>query len=335
MSDQLPDIEDNEAGDSFTLIVPAEHAGQRLDKVLASLIPDLSRSRIQALIEGGELLLGETEVTDCSRKLKGGERLVLSLPPLVDATPRAENIPLDIVFEDDDVIVLNKPAGLVVHPAAGHASGTLVNALLYHCGDSLSGINGVRRPGIVHRLDKDTSGLMMVAKNDLAHHALVEQLQDRSLSRVYLALVFGDFMQKSGEVETLIGRHPTHRLKMAVLGRGGREALTRYRVLTEYGGAITLTECRLATGRTHQIRVHMNHIGHPLIGDPLYGPQATSLRARLKKAGYGEEVQTALTNFSRQALHAAEISFIHPRTGETMGFSAPLPEDFQDLLSAL
>jgi 23S rRNA pseudouridine1911/1915/1917 synthase len=324
-----------DAGDVFTLSVPLEHAGQRLDKALALLIPDLSRSRIQSLIEGGELLIGGKEITDCARKLKGGEPIVLSLPPLESAVPLPENIPLDIVFEDEDVIVLNKPAGMVVHPAAGHAGGTLVNALLYHCGDTLSGINGVRRPGIVHRLDKDTSGLMMVAKNDLAHHALVEQLQDRSLSRVYRALAFGEFMPIAGEVKTLIGRHPTNRLKMAVLGRGGREALTRYRVLENYRGAVTLVECRLATGRTHQIRVHMEHIGHPLIGDPLYGPQSNALRARLKKAGYEERAQEVLSNFPRQALHAAEISFIHPRTGENMNFTAPLPGDFRDLLKAV
>ncbi|OIN87742.1 MAG: RNA pseudouridine synthase [Alphaproteobacteria bacterium CG1_02_46_17] len=316
-------------------IIGYEEDGLRLDKAVATLLPDFSRTRLQGLIESGECLVDGQPCLSASRKVKAGEQIVLSLPPLEDATPEPENIPLEIFFEDEDVIVLNKPVGMVVHPAIGHATGTLVNALLYHCGDSLSGINGVRRPGIVHRLDKDTSGLMMVAKNDLAHHHLSEQLQDRSLSRVYQALVFGVPFPHKGRVETLIGRHPSNRLKMAVVKGNGKEAATNFTVLENYNDALALVECRLETGRTHQIRVHMQHLGFPLAGDELYGVQSNKAKSILRKGGYEDDVIDAVMSFPRQALHAAEISFIHPKTEEEMHFTSPLPDDLFRLLEML
>lgn len=321
--------------DIFKVVVDESQDGARLDKAVAFLLPDFSRTRLQGLIESGDCLLDGVPCTTPSRKVKAGEQIILSLPPLEDADPVAEDIPLDIVYEDDDVIVLNKPVGMVVHPAIGHGTGTLVNALLYHCGDSLSGINGVKRPGIVHRLDKDTSGLMMVAKNDFAHHHLSEQLQDRSLSRVYHALVYGVPFPHKGRIETLIGRHSANRLKMAVVKGNGKDAATNFAVLENYNDALSLVECRLETGRTHQIRVHMQHLGFPLVGDELYGTQVTKAKSILRKAGYGDEVIETVWNFPRQALHAAEISFIHPRTEEEMHFSSPLPVDLVDLLELL
>ncbi len=322
-------------GDTLHAIIGYEEDGLRLDKAVATLLPDFSRTRLQGLIESGECLVDGQPCLSASRKVKAGEQIVLSLPPLEDATPEPENIPLEIFFEDEDVIVLNKPVGMVVHPAIGHATGTLVNALLYHCGDSLSGINGVRRPGIVHRLDKDTSGLMMVAKNDLAHHHLSEQLQDRSLSRVYQALVFGVPFPHKGRVETLIGRHPSNRLKMAVVKGNGKEAATNFTVLENYNDALALVECRLETGRTHQIRVHMQHLGFPLAGDELYGVQSNKAKSILRKGGYEDDVIDAVMSFPRQALHAAEISFIHPKTEEEMHFTSPLPDDLFRLLEML
>jgi len=322
-------------GDTLHAIIGYAEDGLRLDKAVATLLPDFSRTRLQGLIESGECLVDGQPCLSSSRKVKAGEQIVLSLPPLEDATPEPENIPLEIFFEDEDVIVLNKPVGMVVHPAIGHATGTLVNALLYHCGDSLSGINGVRRPGIVHRLDKDTSGLMMVAKNDLAHHHLSEQLQDRSLSRVYQALVFGVPFPHKGRVETLIGRHPSNRLKMAVVKGNGKEAATNFTVLENYNDALALVECRLETGRTHQIRVHMQHLGFPLAGDELYGVQSNKAKSILRKGGYEDDVIDAVMAFPRQALHAAEISFIHPKTEEEMHFTSPLPNDLSDLLNML
>ena len=252
-----------------------------------------------------------------------------------EASPQAQDIKLDIVYEDEHMLVINKPVGLVVHPGAGNHDGTLVNALLYHCGDSLSGIGGVVRPGIVHRLDKDTSGLMVVAKNDKAHQGLSEQLSDRSLSRVYLALVLGVPMPPSGCVDKPIGRDPRNRQKMAILAKNSREAQTHYKVKTNYHDALALLECRLQTGRTHQIRVHMGHIKLPLVGDPLYGPQPTALRAALKKAGYEKDDIESIVAFGRQALHATEISFVHPVTAKRMSFNASPPDDFSNILNIL
>ena len=318
--------------DVLRVTVPPEAAGERLDKALVSLCPGFSRSRLQGLIAAGELYLNGTPCDNSARKVKAGDQILLALPDLEEADPQPQDIPLDIVFEDEHLLVINKAAGMVVHPAAGNPDGTLVNALLFHCGDSLSGINGVKRPGIVHRLDKDTSGLMIVAKNDHAHHALSAQLQDRSLSRLYLALVMGVPLPPQGTVETLMGRHPTNRLRMAVVKKGGKDAITHYKVRQAFHETLALVECRLATGRTHQIRVHMESLGHPLIGDPLYGPQPTILHARLRKGGYVGEGAAAIAAFSRQALHATAIKFIHPATQEQLSFEAGLPQDFSGLI---
>lgn len=321
--------------DTLQVTVSEAQEGQRLDKAIAQLCPDYSRTRLQGLIDDGECLLNGITCSTPSRKVEIGDIITLSIPPLEDATPEPENIPLDIVYEDDDLLVINKAAGMVVHPAVGNHTGTLVNALLYHCGDSLSGINGVKRPGIVHRLDKDTSGLMMVAKNDVAHHALSEQLQDRTLSRVYLALVLGVPFPHRGRIETLIGRHQSNRLKMAVVKSGGKEAATNFIVNEIYKNTVSLVECHLESGRTHQIRVHMEHHGFPLVGDPLYGAQMTKLKSQLKKGGFSDEVQEMVSKFPRQALHATVISFVHPRTEEEMEFEAELPDDFAALIEVL
>jgi len=326
---------DDVTSETLHAIIGFAEDGVRLDKAVAMLLPDFSRTRLQNLIEAGECMVDDKICSTPSRKVKVGEQVVLALPPLEDATPVPENIPLDILYEDDDVLVLNKPVGMVVHPAMGHGAGTLVNALLYHCGDTLSGINGVRRPGIVHRLDKDTSGLMMVAKNDFAHHHLSEQLQDRSLSRVYHALVLGVPFPPKGRIETLIGRHPSNRLKMAVVKGNGKDAATNFSVLENYKDCLSVVECRLESGRTHQIRVHMEHHGFPLIGDGLYGAQSTKTRSVLRKGGYDDDVIDAVIAFPRQALHAAEISFFHPKTEEEMHFTSPLPDDFAALLGVL
>ena len=319
-----------------TLSIPDTLAGERFDKALATLVPDLSRSRLQGLIEQGVVTVDGAVLANGKLKASAGATVSIVIPPAIDAAPQAQDIALDIVYEDQDLLVLNKPAGLVVHPAAGHADGTLVNALIHHCGDSLSGINGVRRPGIVHRLDKDTSGLMMVAKNDFAHNALAAQLADRSLSRRYKALVWGVPMPPIGTIDTLIGRAPKDRLKMAVLKGGeARQAVTHYTIEQRYGDVLALVECRLATGRTHQIRVHMQHIKCPIVGDPLYGLPATARNARLKKSTIGEDGQTALSAFARQALHAGALQFIHPRKDKPMEFSAPIPPDMENLLNLI
>lgn len=317
------------------IAVPAEYDGQRADKVLGFLCEDLSRSRLQGLIKKGVVLLNDVPLKVMSFKVSTGDVFSLSIPEPVEAVPQPENIHLDIVYEDDDMLVINKQAGLVVHPAAGHWSGTLVNALLYHCKDSLSGIGGVIRPGIVHRLDKDTSGLMMVAKNDMAHHALSAQLEDRSLSRVYHALVIGVPVPLKGVVDRPIGRDRRNRLKISLVSNTLKEARTRYIILEHFGQACSLLECCLDTGRTHQIRVHMGSIGHFLVGDPLYGPQPTALRSRLRKEGYPIDEIDEILSFPRQALHAKRLSCLHPRTGESLTFEAPEPEDFANLLKRL
>lgn len=324
----------DDSEDVLRVTITPDAAGERIDKALVRLCPGFSRSRLQNLIAQNELYLNDALCSDSSRKVKAGDQILLALPDLEEADPQPQDIPLDIVFEDSHLLVINKAAGMVVHPAAGNPDGTLVNALLFHCGDSLSGINGVRRPGIVHRLDKDTSGLMIVAKTDQAHHTLSAQLQDRSLSRLYLALVMGVPLPPSGTIETMMGRHPTNRLRVAVVKKGGKDAVTHYKVRSAYHDTLALVECRLATGRTHQIRVHMESIGHPLIGDPLYGPPATTLQAKLRKGGYEGEGAATIVGFPRQALHATEIKFIHPQSNEMMTFSAPVPDDFSRLLDA-
>jgi 23S rRNA pseudouridine1911/1915/1917 synthase len=305
--------------------------GARLDKALAALMPEYSRARLQALIQAGEVTLNGTIRTAASFKVKEGDEVAVTVPPAVDDDPIPENIPLDIVYEDEDLLVINKAADMVVHPAVGNLSGTLVNALLYHCGDSLSGIGGVKRPGIVHRLDKETSGLMVVAKNDHAHHGLSDQLKDRSLSRVYQGLVWKAPTLIKGSVDAPVGRHATNRLKMAVMKSSGREAVTHYHVLERYRDAVSLIECKLETGRTHQIRVHMQFIRHPLLGDPLYGLPAQEGQSLLKKEGYDDEALQAILAFPRQALHAYHIGFIHPSTGEEHTYEADMPEDMQNL----
>lgn len=326
-------------GGDFTFTAAPEHEGERLDKVLDSLCPEYSRARIQALIKEGQVSVnGSTGKIKASMRLEGGESLKITLPELKEALPEPQNIPLDIVYEDDDLLVINKSVGLVVHPGAGNQDGTLVNALLYHCADSLSGIGGVMRPGIVHRLDKDTSGLMVVAKHDRAHQGLAAQLEDRTLSRTYLALVLKSPMPIKGSIDKYIGRHPSSRTKMAVLPPtmpGVRHALTHYLVKQNFNDALSLVECKLETGRTHQIRVHMDSIGHSLIGDPFYGPQPTALQAAMKNAGYDDTAYKQVQSFPRQALHAAEIGFIHPISEEYMHFTADMPDDLQKLIEIL
>lgn len=327
--------EASDAGlDSVRVLVPEDLQGARIDKAVAVLCPQFSRTRLKALIEDGECVVNGVAMKKPSDKVKTGDEILLSLPPIQDCIPQAENIPLNIVYEDSALIVINKPVGMVVHPAIGNETGTLVNAILYHCGDTLSGINGVKRPGIVHRLDKETSGLMIVAKTDHAHHHLSLQLQDRSLKRVYEALVVGVPFPHKGSIEFSVGRHPTNRLKMAVV-KNGRDALTHYSVKEQFGEALALVECRLATGRTHQIRVHFEKIRHPLVGDPIYGMQETGTKAAMRKSGYGDEAIEKVISFPRQALHAREISFIHPDTEEVMTLESELPDDLKALLGAL
>ncbi|WP_010300037.1 RluA family pseudouridine synthase [Candidatus Odyssella thessalonicensis] len=314
--------------DTYALTINEPQVGQRLDRVLSTAFDHLSRTRIQELISADCVKIEPHRKPSASMKVMLADVITLQVPEAVEAEPTPQHILLNIVYEDEDLLVINKQAGMVVHPAPGHPQETLVNALLAHCGNSLSGIGGVKRPGIVHRLDKDTSGLMVVAKNDNAHHVLCSQFSDRSLSRTYLAFIWGVATPLSGSVNSLIGRHPRHRQKMAVVNRKGKEALTYYHTLSIYGQPegealkISLVECKLATGRTHQIRVHLASLGHPLVGDPLYGRVPKGAQSL-----WPEEV----TQFSRQALHAKEISFIHPRTKEIMHFSSDLPDDLQKL----
>lgn len=325
--------ESEEDGDASVLTV---ETGGRLDKVLADLVGDVSRSRLKNLIVDGQVTLNGITCADASRKVAPGDEISLTIPEAVEALPQPENIPLDIVYEDDDMLVINKAVGMVVHPGAGNQNGTLVSALLHHCGDSLSGINGVKRPGIVHRLDKDTSGLMVAAKNDRAHNGLAAQLLDRSLSRLYQALVWKEPTPIKGSINAAIGRDQKNRLKMAVRARAsGREAITHYLREETFNGVASMVACRLETGRTHQIRVHMQHLGHPLLGDQLYGLPQQEQRSLLNRGGYDEETRDAVLAFPRQALHAAGIHFIHPVTGDAMEFEADLPPDMQELLDRL
>ena len=308
--------------------------GQRLDRFLTHALPEFSRSRLQALIEAGHITRLAATVTDAAGKVKPGEVYRVTVPPVIAAVPQAQTIALDILYEDADLLVLNKQAGMTVHPAPGNPDKTLVNALLAHCGASLSGIGGVARPGIVHRIDKDTSGLLVVAKHDTAHRHLSAQLAARTLSREYLALAWGIPREKQGRVEANIGRSPRNRKKMAVLKSGGRQAATHYYVQEHFAEQVSLLSLKLETGRTHQIRVHMAHLGHPLLGDPAYGGETKQRIAKLEKA-LGQEAAETVRQFKRQALHAAKIRFIHPTTEMEMAFEALLPDDFAGLLSTL
>ena len=313
---------------SYTVRVAEHKAGTRLDKLLAEAIPRLSRTRLKALIEDGRVVLAEAPAREPARRVKAGQVFFVTVPPSRPAVPKPEAIPLDVVYEDGDLIVIDKPAGMVVHPAPGNAEGTLVNALLDHCRGSLSGIGGVTRPGIVHRLDKGTSGLMVAAKNDVAHRGLAEQFADHSLARAYYAVVWGVPSPSRGEITGNIGRHPVNRKKMAVVSRGGKRARTRYRLIEAFAEAASLTECRLETGRTHQIRVHMASRGHPVVGDPLYGG---GVRSRLK-GGAADAVGTYLSTHNNQALHAYLIGFNHPRTGKHLEFESALSPYIKELI---
>lgn len=300
-------------GTQERIIITENEAGMRADVALAQLL-EITRSNMQKLLEEGRAVRGH-KVIKSNYRVKAGEEILVNLPEPQPLDVQPEDIPLDIIYEDDDVVVVNKARGMVVHPAAGNYNGTLVNALLYHC-KNLSGINGVIRPGIVHRLDKDTSGIMICAKNDSAHLSLSEQIQSKTAQRTYLAVVRGNVKNDSGIIETQIARDKNDRKKMAVVTEGGRQAITEYEVAERFG-KYTVVKCRLKTGRTHQIRVHMEYLGYPLVGDPKYSPMKTPFA------------------INGQALHSLTLSFTHPRTGERLTFEAPLPEDMKKILTRL
>ena len=334
----------------YEAIAEEEDQGLRLDKFLSNKLPDISRSRLKSLMVEGQVFLKKNDdksgnkMDSPSYKVKEGEEYILHIPDIIDPDPEGEDIPLDVYYEDDHLIVLYKPAGMVVHPAPGNNSGTLVNALIHHCGDSLSGINGVKRPGIVHRIDKETSGLMVAAKSDIAHKRLAKQFEKHSMERAYYAICWGVPNPTAGEIYAPIKRDPKNRLKMAVR-EGGKEALTHYKVIKRLEPprrissrqnvkqglppSLALVECRLETGRTHQIRVHMSHLGHPLVGDPTYS------RRNNPQKNFSEHAKEAINGFKRQALHAYLIGFVHPVTKETLTFETELPNDMKQLIEAL
>jgi len=323
----------------FILTVDPEDAGKRIDAVLASHLETLSRNRIQSLIKAGDVSIGGAKIGEPKYRVNEGDEITLHLPEPEDPEPKGEDIPLSVVFEDAHVIVIDKPAGLVVHPGAGNWTGTLVNALIHHCGDSLSGIGGVKRPGIVHRIDKDTSGLLVVAKTDQAHQGLAAQFADHGrtgpLERAYSALVWGAPSSLKGTIDANLARSQANRQKMAVVKTSGRHAITHWQVKERFGAAdqpplASLMECRLETGRTHQIRVHMAYIGHPLLGDDDYGSGFKTKINRLE-----EPLKNLVGGFTRQALHAGLLAFEHPVSGDTLRFESPYPDDFANLLSGL
>lgn len=294
-----------------------ETEGQRIDRYLSDTLEDRSRSYIQKIIKDGHVTVNQKKPVKANYRLSFGDRVEVTLPEAKEPDIEPENIPLDILYEDQDIIMVNKPKQMVVHPAPGHYSGTLVNALMYHCGDELSGINGCMRPGIVHRIDMDTTGSLVVCKNDKAHQSLSEQLKEHSIRRIYVAIVHGNIKEDSGTVNAPIGRHPTDRKKMSTHCKNGRNAITHYKVLERFGD-YTYIQCELETGRTHQIRVHMASIGHPLVGDEVYGPKKCPFKG-----------------LQGQTLHARTLGIIHPSTGEYLEVNAPLPEYFVDLLDRL
>jgi 23S rRNA pseudouridine1911/1915/1917 synthase len=329
-----------DAGQAVSVTVQDEHAGQRVDRVLSALLPEISRSRLQALIRSGQVSGPSGPIGNPGLKVKPAETFTVVVPPPEPAQPQGEIMPLAIAHEDAHLIVIDKPAGLVVHPAAGHAGGTLVNALIAHCGDSLSGIGGVKRPGIVHRLDKETSGLLVVAKTDAAHRGLAEQFAshgaDGRLQRTYLALVWGTPSRRVGAIDARVGRSSANRTRMAVVkGEAGRHAVTHFEVTEVLAGSdgkplASLLRLELETGRTHQIRVHLAHIGNPVMGDPVYAVGFKTSSSKLTP-----EAREALEMLGRQALHAAEIGFEHPVSGSALHFTSPLPADMQNLIRAL
>ena len=323
---------DGPAGDRRTVTAAPESAGGRLDRVLADAL-GLSRTRVRRLIESGAVALrgAAGTIEEPSYRVKPGQIFAVIVPEIADPLPAGERIPLAVLYEDDDVIVVDKQAGLVVHPAPGNPDGTLVNALISHCGDSLSGIGGVRRPGIVHRLDKPTSGLMVAAKNDRSHASLAAQFKARSVARAYTAFAWDAPARPSGEIAGNIGRSARNRKKMAVLATGGRAALTRYRLVRRFGTAASRLECRLATGRTHQIRVHLAHRGLPVIGDATYGGGLTAARRR----SLGDRGTGAVAGLDRHALHAHRLGFRHPGSGEELLFETDLPNELKLLENAL
>jgi 23S rRNA pseudouridine1911/1915/1917 synthase len=315
---------------TFRILAGDADSGERADRFIAARIGALSRSRVKALIEAGLVRRDGAALREPAEPVRPGAAYEIAVPPPAPARPGAEAIPFPILFEDDDILVLDKPAGLVVHPAPGNETGTLVNAVLAHCGESLTGVGAERRPGIVHRLDKDTSGAMVVAKNDFAMQALSAAFARRDLDRAYLALCWGVPNPVQGEIAGAIGRDPRERKRMAVRAQGGKPALTLYRLLAAYQGGAALLECRLATGRTHQIRVHLASRGHPVVGDPLYIRRIPAAARTL-----APDTRRRLLDFPRQALHAARLGFAHPRSGERLTFETPLPADFQALLAGL
>ena len=327
-------MSDTENSHQRAAVAGEEHAGWRLDRFLAAALPEFSRARLQQLLEQGAVASGAATVKDANHRVKPGQAFTVTVPPTASAIPQGQDIPLDVVYEDADLIVINKPAGLVVHPAAGNPDGTLVNALIAHCGQ-LS-IGGEARPGIVHRLDKDTSGLLVAAKTERAMASLGKQFANHTIERAYNAVVWGSPRDASGLIESQIGRSQFDRKRMAVLRAGGKSARTRYKVLEKFGPAerpfASLIECRLETGRTHQIRVHLTHLGHPLIGDPSYGRARTAPRPKTEAE---EAAFTAAAEFPRQALHAFVLGFQHPSLHKTLRFESPWPADFAHLVDAL
>jgi 23S rRNA pseudouridine1911/1915/1917 synthase len=317
-----------------TITAETADAGMRIDKFLAAYLPELSRSRIQSLIGQGHVTCQGQTIQDASGKVKQQHVYQVTIPAPTPSYMPAQAMALDIVYEDEHLLVINKPPGLTVHPGAGNPDMTLVNALLAHCGTTLSGIGGVARPGIVHRIDKDTSGLLVVAKHDAAHLALSEQLAKRTLKRTYAALVWGTPKQKSGTITGNIGRSPSNRKKMAVVKSGGKPAVTHYKVSKNFNVA-SLIECQLETGRTHQIRVHFAHIHHPLVGDPVYGQSTVSRLKAIPPKSLSPSAREALLAFHRQALHAAALELVHPATQKIMRFTCELPSDMKALLKTL